>query len=262
MAFSAGRRVLGEITSITYDGLLRLWYSVRIGRDAAGWPASAALSVRAEVDVAGSPPFVLVHNPDRIPLSVNDGQPVDVAPINNRGEFTAPPSKEDPILVDRRPTAEAKCGWATSASSPDGSGCSPISATRDGCADWRCSTRRCAALRLTGSAALMPIYVLGPRNPSVAIPNQALTVSISGSLHAASLVVHAADEPATVQPNSHLAVLSKVSGPVSVTVVPADGADRFAAGTQVSLAIGHDSASDLDPVQVLFDPVDVSGDSG
>lgn len=108
----------------------------------------------------------------------------------------------------------------------------------------------------------MPIYVLGPRNPSVAIPNQALTVSISGSLHAASLVVHAADEPATVQPNSHLAVLSKVSGPVSVMVVPAAGADRFAAGTQVSLAIGHDSASDLDPVQVLFDPVDVSGDSG
>ena len=29
----------------------------------------------------------------------------------------------------------------------------------------------------------------------------------------------------------------------------------------MSLAIGHDAAGDLDPVQVLFDPVDVSGDS-
>jgi hypothetical protein len=106
----------------------------------------------------------------------------------------------------------------------------------------------------------MPIYVLGPRNPAVEIPNQALTVSISGSLHAASLVVHTGDEQA-VQPNSHLAVLPQVSVPVTVSVVPTAGADRFAAGTQISLAIGHDSASDLDPVQVLFDPVDISGDS-
>jgi hypothetical protein len=94
VAFSAGRRVLGEVTSITYDGLLRMWYSVHIGRDSAGWPVTAAVAVRAEVDVRGSPPFVLVHNPDRIPLSVNDGQPVDVAPINERGEFVLPPSKE------------------------------------------------------------------------------------------------------------------------------------------------------------------------
>jgi hypothetical protein len=94
VAFSAGRRVLGEITSITYDGLLRLWYSVQIARDSAGWPVTAALVVRGEVEVKGSPPFVLVHNPDRIPLSVNDGQPVDVALVNERGEIDLPPSKE------------------------------------------------------------------------------------------------------------------------------------------------------------------------
>jgi hypothetical protein len=107
----------------------------------------------------------------------------------------------------------------------------------------------------------MPIYVLGPRNRSVEIPNQALTVSVSGSVRGASLVIHASDDQATMQPNSHLAVLPRVSGPVSVTVVPAAGASLFAAGTQVSLAIGHDAATDLDPVQVLFDPVDVTGDS-
>ena len=93
-AFSAGKRVLGEITTITYDGLLRMWYSVQIARDPAGNPASAALSVRSEVDVTGSPPFVLVHNPDRIPLSVNDGRPVDVAPVDRRGKMLAAPSKE------------------------------------------------------------------------------------------------------------------------------------------------------------------------
>ncbi|MGY4654457.1 hypothetical protein [Mycobacterium sp. URHB0021] len=106
----------------------------------------------------------------------------------------------------------------------------------------------------------MPIYVLGPRNRSVVIPNQALTVSISGSVRGASLVVHASGGQETMQPNSQLAVLNRVSERVSITVVPAGG-EPFARGTQVSLAIGHDAAGDLDPVQVLFDPVDVSGDS-
>jgi hypothetical protein len=107
----------------------------------------------------------------------------------------------------------------------------------------------------------MPIYVLGSHNHSVEIPNQTLTVSVSGSVRGVSLVIHASDDQATMQPNSHLAVLPRVNGPVSVTVVPAAGVSRFAAGTHVSLAVGHDATTDLDPVQVLFDPVDVSGDS-
>jgi hypothetical protein len=86
--------VLGPLTSITYDGLLRVWYSVRIIRDAANQPLTAVLEVRSEVDVTGSPPLVLVHNADRIPLTVNDGQAVDVAPLNARGEIAAQPSKE------------------------------------------------------------------------------------------------------------------------------------------------------------------------
>ncbi|MGO9351058.1 MAG: hypothetical protein ACLP3C_09645 [Mycobacterium sp.] len=94
VAFSAGRRVLGEITSITYEGLLRVWYAVHIVRDSANQPRTAALRARTEVEVTGSPPFVLVHNPDRIPLSVKDGHAVDVAPLNERGEMAAPPCKE------------------------------------------------------------------------------------------------------------------------------------------------------------------------
>ena len=94
VAFSAGRRVLGPITTVVYDGLLRVWYSVRIIRDAAKRPLTAVLEVRSEVDVTGSPPFVLVHNPDRIPLTVTDGQAVDVAPLNARGEIAAQPAKE------------------------------------------------------------------------------------------------------------------------------------------------------------------------
>ena len=94
VAFSGGRRVLGEITSVTYDGLLRIWYAVHLIRDSDNRPRTAALKAKAEFDVTGSPPFVLVHNPDRIPLSVDDGQAVDVAPLNVRDEMVGPTSKE------------------------------------------------------------------------------------------------------------------------------------------------------------------------
>lgn len=94
VAFSAGRRISGPITTIEYAGLLRLWYSVHIDRDRAGHPLRAALTIRAERDVIGSPPFVLIHNTDRIPLSINDGEPVDVAPLNERGELAEQPAKE------------------------------------------------------------------------------------------------------------------------------------------------------------------------
>jgi len=94
VAFSAGRRISGPITTIEYAGLLRLWYSVQIDRDRAGQPLRASLTIRAERDVIGSPPFVLINNSDRIPLSINDGEPIDVAPLNERGELAEQPAKE------------------------------------------------------------------------------------------------------------------------------------------------------------------------
>jgi hypothetical protein len=94
VAFSGGRRVQGAITSVEYPGLLRLWYAAQIRRNPDGRPMSVAIAIRSEVNVGGSPPFVLVNNPQRIPLSAQDGEPVDVAPLNERGEITEQPSKE------------------------------------------------------------------------------------------------------------------------------------------------------------------------
>jgi hypothetical protein len=94
VAFSAGRRISGPITTIEYAGLLRLWYSVHIDRDRTGHPLRASLTIRAERDVIGSPPFVLIHNTDRIPLSINDGEPIDVAPLDERGDLAEQPAKE------------------------------------------------------------------------------------------------------------------------------------------------------------------------
>jgi hypothetical protein len=94
VAFTGGRRVTGAVASIEYQGLLRLQYAVRVGRDADGRPFTATIAVRSEYDLPGSPAFVLVNNPHRIPLSVHDGDLVDVAPLDERGQLAAPPSKE------------------------------------------------------------------------------------------------------------------------------------------------------------------------
>lgn len=94
VAFSGGRRVTGPVAGIEYPGMLRLQYAVRIGRDPNGYPTTATVAVRSEHDVPGSPSFVLVNNPQRMPLSVHDGQPVDVAPLDAQGQLADQPSKQ------------------------------------------------------------------------------------------------------------------------------------------------------------------------
>jgi hypothetical protein len=107
----------------------------------------------------------------------------------------------------------------------------------------------------------MPIYVVGARNQRVRIPNQALAVSITGSVRDAELDLRAGTEQPVVRPTAHHAVLPRITGEVTVGVRPVRAA-RFGPGTVIHLAIAHDNPADVDPVQVLFDPVDVSGDLG
>ncbi len=94
VAFSAGRRLVGAIRSVEYAGLVRLQYAVRIGRDPDGWPTHATIALRSQYDLPGSPAFVLINNPQRIPLSMHDGQAVDAAPVNEHGQTIGEMSKE------------------------------------------------------------------------------------------------------------------------------------------------------------------------
>jgi hypothetical protein len=107
----------------------------------------------------------------------------------------------------------------------------------------------------------MPIYVVGERTQRVRIPNQALALSITGSVAGAELDVRAGTDQPVVRPTAHQAVLPHIAGDVTIGVRPV-GTPRFGPGTVVHLTIAHDNPAEVDPVQVLFDPVDVSGDSG
>ena len=105
----------------------------------------------------------------------------------------------------------------------------------------------------------MPIYVVGAPNQRVRIPEHALAVSITGSVGGAELDLHTGTEQPVVRPTAHHAVLPRIIGEVTIGVRPV-GAPRFGPGTVIHLAIAHDNPAEVDPVQVLFDPVDVSGD--
>lgn len=94
VAFSGGRRVAGAIRSIEYAGLLRLQYAMQIHRDPEGQATHAHIAMRSQYDLPGSPAFVLVNNRDRIPLSANDGDAVDAAPLTTDGRLADQPSKE------------------------------------------------------------------------------------------------------------------------------------------------------------------------
>jgi hypothetical protein len=107
----------------------------------------------------------------------------------------------------------------------------------------------------------MPIYVVGAPNQRVRIPNQALAVSITGSVGNAELDLRTGADQPVVRPTAHHAVLPRITADVTIGVRPV-GAPRFGPGTVIHLAIAHDNPAEVDPVQVLFDPVDVSGDSG
>jgi hypothetical protein len=105
---------------------------------------------------------------------------------------------------------------------------------------------------------MMPIYLLGARTPSVKIPNKPVSVSISGSVGGAALYVNTGAGQHVVRVNPHVVIVPEFTEGLTVGVEPR-GAAAFGHDAVVHLTIGAESPDELDPVQVGFDPVNVSG---
>lgn len=103
VAFDGGRRVLAEPTVVSYPGLLRVWYQLLQGTLPDGRPV-VTVRVRAQQDVENAPPFVLVHNRDRLPLTIGDGRPVAVVPDAGQA---APQRRFVPSPLGVRPSPAA-----------------------------------------------------------------------------------------------------------------------------------------------------------
>ncbi|KBZ60625.1 hypothetical protein K875_03572 [Mycobacterium [tuberculosis] TKK-01-0051] len=106
----------------------------------------------------------------------------------------------------------------------------------------------------------MPIYALTARNQRAHIPVGPLSISISGAVQDAALDIQGAPGQPVVRSSPQHVVVPSLTGPITIAVRPAF-TTQFGAGTVVHLAIAHDVPDEADPVQVLFDPVDVSGDA-
>ncbi|MCK8647265.1 hypothetical protein [Mycobacterium colombiense] len=106
----------------------------------------------------------------------------------------------------------------------------------------------------------MPIYALTARNQRAHIPVGPLSISISGAVQDAALDIQGAPGQPVVRSSPQHVVVPSMTGPITIAVRPAF-TTQFGAGTVVHLAIAHDVPDEADPVQVLFDPVDVSGDT-
>lgn len=78
VAFAGGERIEGDPVSVQYPGLLRISYRINARRGLLGRPTVLTVTVTSEVPVQSAPPFVLVHNPHRLPLDVTDGTAVEV----------------------------------------------------------------------------------------------------------------------------------------------------------------------------------------
>lgn len=104
----------------------------------------------------------------------------------------------------------------------------------------------------------MPIYLLGSRTASVDIPDQRVSISISGPVEGATLYADATDQQNVVQVNPHAILAPAITEQVTVRVEPNDMA-TFDHGTIVHLTIRCGSRAESDPVQVRFDPINVSG---
>ncbi len=89
VAFAAARRVHGKPVTVDYPGLLRVYYDATVARSVTGKPVAVTVRVAAEMDVEGSPPFVLIHNEDRLPLNARDGRALDVVQVGLEEHGTA-----------------------------------------------------------------------------------------------------------------------------------------------------------------------------
>ena len=72
VAFDGGQRVRGKSVTLVYPSLLMLSYRLVTKRTISG-KVSVSITIASSVTLENPPPFVLVHNPDRLPLSATDG---------------------------------------------------------------------------------------------------------------------------------------------------------------------------------------------
>lgn len=115
VSFVGGERILGNPKVIDYGGLLRMRYSLDYKKTLLQKLDRVLVRIAAETDLNSCPPFVLVHNPDRLPLHVGDGQPLEM--ILDVEEVTQPVTRFVPPRLGQQ---LSEVGWRASVKGKSG----------------------------------------------------------------------------------------------------------------------------------------------
>lgn len=91
ITFSAGQRVSGSPVVISYTPVLPVRYTSELKKSLTGQLKSAQIKVWAEAPGVAGLRFILIHNPDHLPLHRNDGEPIH---LRRDGDETAQPALE------------------------------------------------------------------------------------------------------------------------------------------------------------------------
>lgn len=83
LAHSAGRTFHGPPVTLPYSGLTLLRYTVRTDRDRSQKPMAVVVQIFAKYDSPTPLPFTLVYHPERLPLHLGDGWPLESTPTGD-----------------------------------------------------------------------------------------------------------------------------------------------------------------------------------
>ena len=108
VAFDGGQKVLAAPVTLHYPRILRLSYTAAIKRTFTS-KQYAVVNIKSEWSMEHPPPFVLVYNPKRLPLTLNDG--LALAVVRNSEEAGDPTRRIIPGSLSA--DASEQVGWRT-----------------------------------------------------------------------------------------------------------------------------------------------------
>jgi hypothetical protein len=105
VAFQAGETFKGSPVNVDYPGLRRIRYTIALKRAMMGRSVSVGLKMWSDSPLNPQLDFALIHNAERFPLYLRDGEPL---PLRPAGQENAPPSY---VLTETLTNSASEPGW-------------------------------------------------------------------------------------------------------------------------------------------------------
>ena len=133
VSFEAGVRVSGAITTVNYPYILRLNYQVVEAKSFLGKVTGVSVIVQTSEAGVNMPAFVLVYNPDRLPLTTRDGTALNMVPAVDGASTPCTPVHARRFRARRTRSVENRSRVVGSGGQPCGRIRPPVRRSAGGC---------------------------------------------------------------------------------------------------------------------------------